>query len=251
MFGKTMVRGLVAAALAATVLRGIAMAQVVLPTQEQLSALGATQYQIAFVTTDKTSGTSASEGTYNAIATTEARSNATLNALNLNWTAITTTTNTDASVNAPTHASVPIFNTAGQLILADGSQLYASSDTLTLTNALDYDENGMFSATPAWTGGYADAPTSPFPLGQSASFAGDSYYTDIGWSIYSTFAAVDQFPVYALSSPASVPEPSTLALLRYGTGGPWGNVPAPQVVALNQPRRVSSVRFMVQSGVVI
>ena len=59
MYKKTMVRGLMAvAALAATQLGRSAMAQVILPTQAQVQALGATQYQILLVTSGGTTATS-------------------------------------------------------------------------------------------------------------------------------------------------------------------------------------------------
>ena len=155
MFDKTMVRGLLAVALAGTVFGGTAMADVILPTQEQLSALGATQYQIAFVTSDTMDGTNGSESTYNTLAATDAAKDPTLNNLGASWTAITTTTTMDASVNAPTYSGVPIFNTQGQLILPDGSYLYTFYGTNPLNHPINYDESG---STPAFTWGPSGVP---------------------------------------------------------------------------------------------
>ncbi len=170
MLRKTMVRGLFAVALAATMFGGTAMADVILPTQAQLSALGATQYQIAFVTTDKTSGTSGLESTYNTIAATDAAENATLQGLGATWTAVTSTssgsTYTDASTNAPAYVHVPIFNTAGQLVLSDGSQLYTLYGSHPLSNLIVYTEQGGFSPVSVWTGGYAEVGYISPPLAQ-------------------------------------------------------------------------------------
>ncbi len=70
MFDKTMMRGLMAVALVATLLVGMAMADnVILPS----GLAPGSEYQIAFVTADFTSGTSGLESYYNSFATTEAR----------------------------------------------------------------------------------------------------------------------------------------------------------------------------------
>ena len=162
MFDKTMIRGL-AAAVVATLLGGTAVADnVILPTQAQLSALGATQYQIVFDTTDSTSGTSGLESTYNTLAATDAAEDSTLNALGATWTAITSTTAgntyTDASTNAPTYAGVPIFNTGGQLVLSNGAELYTGADFYTssppMQAGITNDQYGDIEEIILWTGGY-------------------------------------------------------------------------------------------------
>jgi hypothetical protein len=214
MFSKTMARGLMTVALAATLLGGRAMADVILPTQAQLSALGATEYQIAFVTTDTTSGTSGLESTYNNIASTDAAEDGILNGLGVTWTAITSTiagsTYTDASTNAPTYAGVPIFNTAGQLVLADGESLYAY--TSTLQDPIKYNQYGAPVPPPDFvlTGGFAGGPHAG-PLGENFATTGDFTSTSLTWNTYVSLPYGHMAPVYALSS--VIPEPGTLTLL--------------------------------------
>jgi hypothetical protein len=198
------------------------MADVILPTQEQLSALRATQYQIAFVTSDTMDGTSGSESSYNTIAATDAAENHTLNNLGASWTAITTTTTMDASVNATTYSGVPIFNTQGQLILSDGSQLYTNWTTYSLANPIEYDESGSYQDTRVWTGGYANnGDYQQYPLGDPHGIgtvvAGDDTSTTV-WNMNHWISPITQYPVYALSSP--VPEPTTLTLLVSALLGP-------------------------------
>ena len=105
------------------------------------------------------------ESTYNAIASTDAAEDGILNGLGATWTAITSTlsgsTYTDASTNAPTYAGVPIFNTAGQLILQDGINIYSTS---VLPNPIDYTNNGSTSHwSYVWTGGDTAQSTGGIP----------------------------------------------------------------------------------------
>jgi hypothetical protein len=209
-------------------LGGTALAGVVLPTPAQLSALGATQYQIAFVTTDTTSGASGLESTYNSLAAADAAANSTLNSLGATWTAITSTesgsTYTDASTNAPTYVGVPIFNTLGQQVLSNGAQLFAP--TATLSNPIYYTETGAQTTSflsEVWTGGYAQLlqhanPSSPDyqPLGMNDPWFGEAQTTTSAWNADGT-EAFSALPIYALSSRiTAVPEPSSLALLAAG-----------------------------------
>ncbi|HEX4146608.1 MAG TPA: PEP-CTERM sorting domain-containing protein [Pirellulales bacterium] len=209
---------------------GTALADVVLPTQAQLSALGATQYQIAFVTTDSTNAESGLESTYNSIAAEDAAANATLNSLGATWTAVTSTlsgsTYTDASTNAQTYSGVPIFNTLGQLVLSNGAQFY--TPTAIFSNPIDYTETGAQTTSflsEVWTGGNLNVqPIFPsneedLALGTSIPWFGEAQNTIAPWDADGDENALGPLPIYALSSTISaVPEPSSLALLGIGAG---------------------------------
>src|SRR5689334_6429227 len=71
------------------------------------------QYQLAFVTADTTTATSATEAYYNAFVSAQAAQNASLPATT--WSAITSTADgTNASLNAP-WLGLPVYDTTGKL----------------------------------------------------------------------------------------------------------------------------------------
>lgn len=229
MFKTTMVRSLLAVALAATLLGGAARASN-LTDYEALNPSGS--YQIAFVTADTTSGTSALESYYNAFVASEAAPMAASLPPGTSWSAFTATydgTNfTSALDNAPTYVGVPIFNTAGQLVFSGPLTL-----TSNLTNPIDYNQYGAYLAGATWTGvNLSDPASGPdatphdvahFSLGsptESAYWEGWTTGTlasvNPSWDSIGTGGNQISRSTYGISSPipvAAVPEPSTVALL--------------------------------------
>ena len=172
---------------------------------------------------------------YNNFVTSQAASISSL-PTGVEWKAIGSTNSTNANVNAPTYSTVPIFNTAGQLIASGSAQFWHS----TLSNPIDYDQFEDLDNTSAFTGtfqtggvyylyGLPDAlgdfplykrcalhpasgkPISPAPIcGSRAASEGSSLLA----------VQLGELPIYALSSPISaVPETSTITLLGSALAG--------------------------------
>ena len=123
-------------------------------------------YQIAFVTTGETTGTSTNIADYNSFVLQQADENAALTSLSPTWKAIVSTTGANAITNAPTYADVPIFNTAGQMIASGSAQLWSTNP---IDNPIDYDQMGQEVENPVWTGTYYlgygfVSPMGNFPL---------------------------------------------------------------------------------------
>ena len=212
MFHKTTVRVSMVAALA-VMLGGTATADnVILPT----GLAPGSQYQIAFVTTDTTSGTSGSESYYNNFATAEAAPLTAILPLGTSWSAITSTFDGEefhnAISNAATYSGVPIYNTHGQLV-ATGAGLWSGH----LSSPIVYDQNGSYDSTAVWDGSNYTGIASGIPaaLGDADPMSGVSATTFGYWLQSSTNGATNPLAVYALSSPITdpVPEPTTLSLL--------------------------------------
>ncbi len=217
------------AALVATLFGGTAIAGVILPS----GLAPGSQYQIAFLTAATTTGTSGSESYYNSFVTAEAAPLTALLPSGVTWSAITTTwdgtTLTQAYDNAPTQTGLPIYNTLGQQVLGSGGILLSSDDQPSnLLAPMDGDQYGDQMTRLSypqgyivWTGIY------PYPIFGSEPL-GPVFPADAGWGLFDTtsssWAWVDAspvtvaLPVYALSSPITVPvpEPSTFALLGIG-----------------------------------
>jgi hypothetical protein len=185
------------------------------------------QYEIAFVTTDGTTATDSNLADYNSFVTAEAKLNATLGGT---WHAIASTSGSAASANAPASVNIPIYNTHGQLVVA-ASTGYTLYTTPRLLDPIDYDQNGNVISQPdVWTGTDVDsgAAFSGAALGASAPVYGDdNSYISNGWLALG-FSGTDTtvYPLYALSSPYTVPvpEPAALALLAAalpGLAGAW------------------------------
>jgi hypothetical protein len=207
-------------------------ANVILPTAAQLQALGATQYEIAFVTTQGTTASSSNVATYNSFATAQANQNSILSSLGVSWDAIVSTAGTpgvNAIANAPSPASIPVFNTQGQLVADSGNLLYSSSSLL---SNIDYDQNGtqrLFQAV--WTGSTSGGTANDgFALGSTSGVS--SIGIDSNGTLDTTWIAGPPFtpntsvlPLYALSSsitPSTTPEPATFSLLGVAVLGGVG-----------------------------
>ena len=222
-------------------------ADVILPTLSQIQTAdpGATSYQIAFVTSGGTTGISSDITVYNNFVTSEAALSSSLPG-SVTWNAIVSTPTTNACDNAPTYASVPIFNTAGQLVAAGSSQLWSGTE---IENAIAFDQNGnpaqglsygnngngpwVWSGTDPYGFAVPGYAMGQFNLGPSQNggestpeigdwslitYGGQQYpanWIDAG-PMYSVsgYAEWGEGQIYALSSPiTAVPEPATLTLL--------------------------------------
>jgi len=180
------------------------------------------QYQLAFVTTDTTNGTSDAESYYNGFVTAEAAPLTAMLPGSATWSAMTSTFNggnlVDASNNAITYSGMPIYNTQGDLVAIGGSGpqgLWTGS----IENPIYFDQIGspVGQSRFVWTG--------ILGVGFETNGLGDpgTPFANMGWAQYANaywFYAGDTFQsdmlsVYALSSPITVPvpEPSTLTLL--------------------------------------
>jgi hypothetical protein len=204
------------------------------------------QYQFAFLTYDSTTATSSNIADYNRFAASEASLNAALPAAadGVTWNAVVSTASLDAINNAPTYASVPIYNTAGQLVASNSLQLWSGS----LVNPIAYDQFGTgpenaypYTGTGS-TGHLATgwwAPGTYYGMGQFTLPAGSSNYLSpavgqsnltnggwafMGWQTSPSLVSLQttQCPVYALSSPITVTGP---AQKYFQFDPPWSNQP--------------------------
>ena len=180
------------------------------------------QYQLIFVTADGDHPDGLNdpnklfEAYYNNFVTSEAALSAGLPAATWN---VVGSADVAANVNAP--GSLPVYNTAGQLVAAAGT-LYSGS----LTNPVGFDQFGNAGPQIVWTGTDPLGNTTAFPLG------GTAFLTQVSFGLSTITASTwleipgggdpsqaQSFSYYALSTPITVPEPSTLALFALGAIG--------------------------------
>ena len=230
MFEKSMVGGFMGVVLVSAMLGGMATGQVVLSQYEQTPG---NEYQILFVTSGSIAATSTNIADYNSFVTQQADLNPTLAALGATWNAIASTPSTNAIDNCPMSNSVPIYGTNGQIVVEYGGTFWGEA------TPIQYDQNGDFVPnTEVWTGTSVNESypgTGMLPLGEQIPFSMDPvvwegptmgatwwgggtgieysegvwFYGDGPNNILQT-----QLPMYALSSPITVPvpEPTTLTL---------------------------------------
>jgi len=216
---KTLLRGLIIAAIAATLVAGPATAAFMPPT----GLSPGSQYQILFVTADTMAGTSGSESDYNSFVQTEAAPLTALLPNGTTWSAITSTfdgTSYDnAANNVDNDPSLPVYNTQGQLLSFNPFYLWAGP--LNANTAVQYDQTGSAVNGFVWTGsvvsGGEPVATTGNALGQANPTYGESNTGSSAWLDAGTAPQGSPLHVYGLSSPiAVVPEPATLLL--FGTG---------------------------------
>ena len=221
-------------------------ADVLADIKAECLSLGATQYQIAFVTAGTTTVGSADISYYNAFVSAQATgayATGTLSTIapegSTTWKAIVSTPTSNARENAPSYANVPIFNTAGELVASGSSQLWSGTEIL---NPIKYDQDGasIYGRLSwwVWTGtdsyglavpGYAlgeitlspGSATGPYLAAWDPQASDLSLYSAPWISesyIYGYASAVQEAsgPIYALSSPIAIPEPAPLFLLAVG-----------------------------------
>jgi hypothetical protein len=142
----------------------------------------------------------------------------------------------NASDNAPAYADIPIYNTEGQLVASGAGQFYGTDS---LTNPIDYDQNGSLNAeAPVWTGSISGgiADTDNAPQESAYGYVVGNYSVDNGvvtdavlsgttdlWDP-SHLDPTDEASLFVLSSPitVSVPEPTTAGLMSLGLFGVLG-----------------------------
>ena len=204
---KTMVRGFLAVALVARMLGGTAMADAILPT----GLAPGSQYQIMFVTSDGTTAYSSNILDYDSFVTQQADQSPTLSTLNVTWSALASTP-TFAANQATNTTNVPIYDTQGNLlepsIPAMWFDFYGFSGP-------KYTQFGTLIDENVWTGsndyGDPEAPLGSSPgcvVGANGPDDGVGLWMNIGYAQPMTI-----LPLYAISSPITVPEPATLMLL--------------------------------------
>ena len=211
-----------------------ARADVLSTIKEECAILGATRYQIVFVTSDGTTATSANIQDYNNFVTAEAVLGSSYLSdfvpAGTTWKAIGSTDSVNAIVNSPTYANVPIFNTQGELIATGSTQFWnASFDTPILFDQYGNSNSGGYvwigtqytgreaslSGVPAGLGDFPyigtplDAYCTPTCTQANVTYGFNILWNQTGYSL----SAVQAYscPLYALSSP--IPEPSTITLL--------------------------------------
>ena len=213
----------------------------------ECKSLGATQYEIAFVTSGDTTAVSTNIADYNNFVSAQAFSGSAYLSdfvpTGTTWKAIASTSSAYAITNAATFANVPIFDTLGDLIATGSSQLWAGN-TVALDAPIEYTQNGNSGNGPIFTGtsplgtAYIDPSGFNRALGQCAYessygqyvgplLGGDSF-TNVSWTLAFSYGGTSSASVlanpgqlYALSSPITVPvpEPATLALLAAALTG--------------------------------
>ena len=209
-----MARGLMAVAVAA-LLGGTAMAEnVVLSPYE--TTPGDT-YQILFVTSGTTTATSTSILTYDSFVTQQADTDPTLASLGATWTAVASTPAFSAS-NASSATTYPIYDTHGDLLEPNFPDLFTNQSFI----GPQYDETGAGLSTSrlVWTGMLPLGEPGDYQLGAAGDWAGLGYdgpYAGIqSWIAAGNIDVTSNgYPLYAISSPITVPvpEPATLTLL--------------------------------------
>lgn len=111
------------------------------------------QYQLAFVTSERTATTSTDIAFYNNIVARNAADNPSLPATE--WKAWASTPSAQARFNAPTYADIPVYNLRGQLIAAGSKEFLHPVHRAPIA----YDQFGFYTDTDVATGssynGYA------------------------------------------------------------------------------------------------
>jgi hypothetical protein len=189
------------------------------------------QYQLIFVTADTRRADSADIGSYNSFVTAEAGLNPSL-PQGVTWNAVASslTGPTEAILNAPSGVfvgNIPVYNTMGREV-SDGSGygIYGplSGTGAPLLNPVGFDQFGSLSTAGGlfnlvWTGSLDNGRGDTYLLGASEGMTGNPFEVGTGWLKTGNQRNRDEvYPLYALSSPITVPvpEPSSLILLAIG-----------------------------------
>jgi hypothetical protein len=176
-------------------------------------------YQLIFVTAVGHNAGSNDISVYNTFVNAEAALGVPFGMPATTWSAVASTDDVDANVNAPS-TTLPVYNTAGELVAPAGVGIY----TGTLTNDVGFDQYGDVAIeaqfSNVWTG--SDFQGFGIPGATLGSASGDSEVgqlaTDSTWLEFDIAPQFDEValsrPLYALSDVLiAVPEPSALVLV--------------------------------------
>jgi hypothetical protein len=192
-------------------------------------------YQLVFVTSTFTDATSSDIGDYNAFVQAAADAAGIgqgstvlgVDAPNISWTAIGSTSTVNARDNALVVGQV--FNLAAEVVATSFTDMWDG----TLQNAIAYNEFGVGGVGPnfAYTGSFADGTRHINCLGcqgtGSAGVRAGFRTSATNWITFTDSGPLTLLPIYALSevldytgTPINViPEPSTALLLGLGLTG--------------------------------
>lgn len=166
------------------------------------------QYQIVFVTKAGRDASSGGFATYNTFVSQQAAQNVDLPATT--WWAVASTGPFPivAQQNAKVYADIPIYNTAGQLVAANGTDFYSAIHLAPIA----YDQFGDYKFSRVWTGMYPNGnPDQYLDFALPGTTYGVSDSLDGTWARYAASSnRLEILPLYGLSAPiTAVPEPST------------------------------------------
>lgn len=156
------------------------------------------EYQLVFVTSGSISALDDDIATYNTFVNAQAANSSSDVVTGAEWTAIIST-RPNSGERAVDNAvvTVPVYNTQGEKVADDASELYGDG----VQNAIKYDEDGEEKVTRVWTGSNRHGTPSGFWVGhpeRRATF-GKSGETNMSWMEHGDWVAAIQMPVYALS----------------------------------------------------
>jgi hypothetical protein len=184
----------------------------------------ASEYRLAFITSDTTEAESTQIATYNLFVTGEAALNP--NLPTTTWTAIVSTPYEDAATNiscgSSCNGNVPIFLVDGTTEVATSTNALFSGSIL---NLIDENPNGASSGygSYVWTGSNSNGTAaSGYQLGYSNPVTGWNYYTSDMINIGFTYPDTDSLQLYAISgvlnTASATPLPAALPLFATGLG---------------------------------
>ena len=216
MIDKTMARSLLAVAVLEVMLAGTAVAGFIPP-----DLLAGSEYQVMFVTSSGTTPISSNIADYNSFVQGQAALDSSLPAAT--WTAVASTPSFNA-INASATSGFPVYDTHGDLLASGYAALFATG-----SYGPQYDENGnptQFQL--AWTGTTGSGVASSHPLGSALSGVGSvtgGYISDAWptWLKDTSFDNIDVLPLFAISSPITVPKPPTIAVWASPVIGNWNS----------------------------
>ena len=184
-------------------------------------------YQIAFVTKGARDAFSSDITTYNAFVRQQAAQNTDLPVTT--WWVVASAGGGIARNNAKVYADIPIYNTAGQLVAANGNDFYSAVHLAPIS----YDQFGDYWSCNPWTGMYPNGdPAQYLDFSRPATTYGVSDSLVGAWARVSDSSnRMENRSFYGLSEPiVAVPEPSTwvmgLAGLACGCWRMWRRVRA-------------------------
>jgi hypothetical protein len=204
---------IVVLALTAACQASLATAAVVLPSGLEPGSL----YQIAFVTKGARDAFSGDIAVYNGFVRLSATQSTDLPSTT--WWAVASTGG-PAQNNAKVYAGVPIYNTAGERVAANGDDFYSS----THESPIVFDQFGDYRLAQVWTGMYANgSPDQYLDNFLPTTTYGVSDRLDSAWARGGLSSnRMESRALYALSEPlVAVPEPIThvIAFAGLACGG--------------------------------